>query len=158
MKGSPRRGALTLRRTRTRAWERLRPDPWGEGCGAGAGGGCDPAHAFRLPGLGGRGRLGSGRPRCRHRWLRGCREHRFPRGSGAPLASAWTPCGSPGATSPRSRARCSSVRAARTPTPHHHPRTRAKEQQPICRSGVRAAARNRPGLRTSNSRQAMPRA
>lgn len=65
MRGRPRRGALTLRRTRTRAWERLRPDPWGESCGAGAGGGCDPAHAFRLPGLGGRDRLGSGRPRCR---------------------------------------------------------------------------------------------
>lgn len=48
--------------------------------------------------------------------------------------------------------------AARTSTPHHHPRTRTKEQQPICRSGVRAAARNRPGLRTPNSQQAMPRA
>ena len=117
-----------------------------------------PAHAFRLPCLGGRGRLGSGRPRCRRRRLRGCRGLRSPWGSGAPLTSAWRPCGSPGATSPRSRARCSSVRAARTSTPHHHPRRRAREQQPICRSGVRAAARNRPDLRTSNSQQAMPRA
>lgn len=135
-----------------------RPDPWGESFCAGAGGGCDPAHVPRLPGLGGRNRLGSGRPRCRRRRLRGCCGLRFPRGSGMPLAGAWRPCGSPGATSPRSRTRCSSVRAARTSTPHHHPRTRTKEQQPICRSGVRAAARNRPALRTSNSHQAMPRA
>lgn len=70
----------------------------GSAAGSGAGGGCDPAHAFRPPGLGGRNRLGSGRPRCRHRRLRGCRGLRLPRGSGAPLASAWRPCGSPGAT------------------------------------------------------------
>ena len=38
---------------------RGRSDPWGEGCGAGADGGCDPVHAFRLPGLGGRDRLGA---------------------------------------------------------------------------------------------------
>lgn len=61
--------------------------------------------ALRLPGVGGRGRLGSGRPRCRHRRLR----------------------------------------AVAGP-------------DPTCRSGVRAAARNRPALRTSNSQQAMPRA
>lgn len=83
---------------------------------------------------------------------------RFPRGSVAPLTGAWRPCGSPWATSRRGHAPCSRVRVARTSTPHHHPRTRTKEQQPICRSGVRAAARNRPGLRTSTSRQAVPRA
>lgn len=43
----------------------------------------------------------------------------------------------------------------------HNPPPPANESEraaAICRSGVRAAARNRPDLRASNSHQAMPRA
>lgn len=158
MRSDPRRGAMPLRRPRMRAWERQRPDPWGESCGAGAGGGCDPAHALRLPGLGGRGRLGSGRPRCRREAASGLSRAPIPSGIRSAarerVAAARKPRGDVAAES-RSLFLGD---AARTSTPHHHPRTRTKEQQPICRSGVGAAARNRPDLRTSNSRQAMPRA
>lgn len=106
----------------------------------------------RLPGLGGTGRLGSVRPRGRRSRLRGCREPRARRGSRGARGRPWSPMRP--AASPRARPEGSRAGA----TPHHHPWTSRGMQQPICRSGVRAAARNRPDLRTSNSHQAMPRA
>lgn len=120
MRGRPRRGALTLRRTRTRAWERLRADPWGESCGRRRG---------RRLRLGARvpaprtGRTGSSRVR---------KAPMPPRGGfgavagsdslGNPERRSRAHCGraeARGATSPRSRACCSSVR----PRGHPHPTT-----------------------------------
>lgn len=148
----PRRGAMPPRRPRTQAWGQLRPDPWRNAVGAGAGGGCDPASAPRFPGLGGTGRIRSVRPRGRRRRLRGCREPRARRGSHGARGRPWSsarpvalPCARPG-----------ELRAG--PTPHHHPWTNREMQQPICRSGVRAAARSRPDLRPFPLHQAMPRA
>lgn len=148
----PRRGAMLPRRPRMRAWGQHRPDPWRIAVGAGAGGGCDPVSAPRLPGLGGTGRIRSVRPRGRHRRLRGCREPRARRGSHGARGRPWSPArpvALPCARSGGSRAE---------PTPHHHPWTSRETQQPICRSGVRAAARSRPDLRPFSLHQAMPRA
>ena len=123
------------RRPRTQAWGQLRPGPWRNAVGAGAGGGCGPASAPRFPGLSGTGRIRSVRPRGRRRRLRGCREPRARRGSHGARGRPWSsarpvalPCARPG-----------ELRAG--PTPHHHPWTNREMQQPICRSGVRAAAR-----------------
>ena len=93
-------------------------------------------------------------PEAASRRHRGCRGLRFPRGSGAPLASAWRPCGSPGATSPRSRARCSSVRVARASTPHHHPLPVEGRPQPTCLRSVARTARKPP--RPARKRHSRP--
>lgn len=72
---------------------------------------------------------------------------------------AWQPCGRPASPAGSVRpSRAHPIRLRAEPAPHHHPQTRAKTQQSICRSGVCAAAKNRPNLRTPTSRQAVPRA
>ena len=106
----------------------------------------------RLPGLGGAGRLRSVTPRGRRRRLRGCCEPRARWRLHSARGRPWSPAGSvapPGARPAESRAE---------PTPHHHPWTSRHTQQPICRSGVRAAVRSRPDLRPFSLHQAMPRA
>ena len=77
----------------------------GDAAGSAAGDG-DPAHAFRLPGLGGRDRLRSGRPRSRLQAASGLSRAPAPSGILCAAHGRVTAVREPGATSLQGRARC----------------------------------------------------